>query len=287
MEKKQKDIFIKFIIGYGIVCFVCLLLVAEKCAGNTNWMSYLGSYLGGILGGLATLIAIYFTLESIKQDNMVYIIPLKTTLYGYYEKNCGCFVTTENIDTDSLILLNGEDSKKVKFDSFNISFMRFANIGKDSAINIKFEWGSPFDSELYDVLLGYGIPHEYFAKHFNTEMQTQLCGDYVLPVKLESEPYTVQIADGLIELLKYTMAVFLGDFDEYAIDEKTKMEFGNNFVNQKLKFSELAIIFDDLNGNTITKKFIIYCHIERILGKYNGGYNKMQILLSVNEFDYS
>lgn len=101
MEKKQKDIFIKFIIGYGIVCFVCLLLVAEKCAGNTNWMSYLGSYLGGILGGLATLIAIYFTLESIKQDNMVYIIPLKTTLYGYYEKNCGCFVTTENIDTDS------------------------------------------------------------------------------------------------------------------------------------------------------------------------------------------
>ena len=57
------------------------------------------------------------------------------------------------------------------------------------------------------------------------------------------------------------------------------MEFGNNFVNQKLKFSELTIIFDDLHGNTITKKSIIYCHIERILGKYNGGYNKMQILL--------
>lgn len=283
MGKKQKKIFIGFIIGYGIVSFVCLLFVAAKFAGNTNWMSYLGSYLGGILGGLATLMAIYFTLESIKQDNMVYIIPLKTILYGYYAKNSGCFVTTENIDRDASIFLNREDNKKVIFDSFNISFMRFANIGKDSAINIRFEWGSPFDSELYDVLLGYGIPHEYFAKHFNTENQTQLCGDYVLPVKLESEPYTVQIADGLIEVLKYTMAVFSGNFDEYAITEKTKMEFGNNFVNQELKFSELTITFDDLNGNTITKKFIIYCHIERILGTYNDGYNKMKIVLSTNK----
>lgn len=283
MGKKQKKIFVGFIIGYGIVSFICLFLVATKCAKNSNWMSYLGSYLGGILGGLATLMAIYFTLESIKQDNMVYIIPLKTMLYGYYEKNHGCFVSTENIDRDSPILLNGEDNKKVIFDSFNTFFMRFANIGKDSAINIKFEWGSPFDSELYDILLGYGIPHEYFAKHFNTENQTQLCGDYVLPVKLESEPYNVQIADGLIEVLKYTMAVFLGYFDEYAIDEKTKMEFGNNFVNQQLKFSELTITFDDLNGNTIIKKFIIYCHIERILGTYNNGYNKMQIILSANK----
>lgn len=81
MGKKQKKIFVGFIIGYGIVSFICLFLVATKCAKNSNWMSYLGSYLGGILGGLATLMAIYFTLESIKQDNMVYIIPLKTMLW--------------------------------------------------------------------------------------------------------------------------------------------------------------------------------------------------------------
>lgn len=233
MGKKQIKMFRNFIIGYAIICVASFGIVAWKCSNNANWMSYLGSFLGGILGGLATLIAIYFTLASLKQDIMAYVIPMRTVLYGYYDKGRGIYVTEENITED--IRAIGEEyveNHKIDFNPFNTCFMKFANVGKDSALNVRFEWSSPYDSELYDILLGYGIPHSYFDKHFNTEEKATLYGDYMLPIKVDTEGYKVQIIDGLIEVLRYTMGVFTGAFDEFAIDEKTKLEFGNNFVKK-------------------------------------------------------
>ena len=228
MGKKQIGIFRNFIIGYVLVCTISFGIVAWTCSGNSNWMSYLGSFLGGILGGLATLIAIYFTLVSLKQDIMAYIIPMRTVLYGYYKKGQGIYILEESIEAD-MPAIGGEhiDNHKVEFNPFNTSFMRFANVGKDSALNVRLEWSSPYDSELYDILLGYGIPHSYFDKHFETEKKVTLYGDYMLPIKIDTEGYKVQIENELIEVLRYIMGVFMGSYDEYAIDEKTKLTFGN------------------------------------------------------------
>lgn len=281
MGKGQVKMFRNFIIGYAVICVASFGIVAWKFANNSNWMSYLGSFLGGILGGLATLIAIYFTLASLKQDIMAYVIPMRTVLYGYYEKGIGVYVSAENI-TEDIPSIDGQYVKnhKIDFNPFNTSFMKFANVGKDSALNVRFEWSSPYDSELYDILLGYGIPHSYFDEHFNTEKQATLYGDYLLPIKVDTEGYKVQITDELIEVLRYIMGVFTGAFDEYAIDDKTRMEFGNNFVKKKQKFATVKITFDDLNGLTTTNEFPIYCRLQTMLGTYNGGYQKMQIELS-------
>lgn len=284
MGKKQIGIFRNFIIGYVLVCTISFGIVAWTCSGNSNWMSYLGSFLGGILGGLATLIAIYFTLVSLKQDIMAYILPMRTVLYGYYKKGQGIYILEESIEED-MLAIGGEhiDNHKVEFNTFNTSFMRFANVGKDSALNVRLEWSSPYDSELYDILLGYGIPHSYFDKHFETEKKVTLYGDYMLPIKIDTEGYKVQIENELIEVLRYIMGVFWGSFDEYAIDEKTKLTFGNNFVKKKHKFATVKISFDDLNGITTTNEFPIYCRLQTLLGHYNDGYQKMQIELSTCE----
>ncbi|MBQ8803196.1 MAG: hypothetical protein IJZ53_06170 [Tyzzerella sp.] len=281
MGKQQVKILRKFIIGYVMVCVLCLGIVARTCSDNPDLMSYLGSFLGGILGGLATLIAIYFTLMSLKQDVMPHVFPMRTVLYGYYSKTKGIYVSAENIEED-MISINGEyvENHKVDFNPFNTSFMKFANVGKDSALNVRIEWSTPYDSELYDILLEYGIPHTYFDKHFNTQRQEKLYADYMLPIKIDPEGYRVQIIDELVEILRYIMSVFLGAFDEYAINEKTRVEFGNNFIKKKQKFATIKIAFDDLNGNTITKEYPIYCRLQRTIGRYNDGYEKMKIELS-------
>lgn len=281
MGKRQIKMFRNFIIGYAVTCIVSFGIVAWKCADNSNWMSYLGSFLGGILGGLATLIAIYFTLASLKQDIMAYVIPMRTVVYGYYENGKGVYISKDNI-TEDIRPIGKEyvDNHKIDFNPFNTSFMRFANVGKDSALNVRIEWSSPYDSELYDILLEYGIPHSYFDKYFDTEKKEILYTDYMLPIKVDTEGYKVQISNELIEVLRYIMSVLMGAFDEYAIDEKTRMEFGNNFVKKKQKYATVKITFDDLNGNTTTNEFPIYCRLQEMLGRYNGGYQKIQIELS-------
>ena len=281
MGKKQIKIFKNFIIFYVVSCVLCFVVVAWKCSDNSNWMSYLGSFLGGILGGLATLIAIYFTLSSLKQDVMAYVIPMRTVIYGYYAKGKGAYLSKEDIAED-IPAIDGEevDNHKVEFNPFNTCFMKFSNVGKDSALNIRFDWSTPYDSELYDILLEYGIPHTYFDEHFDTEKKVKLYGDYMLPLRVDTEGYKIQIVDELIEVLRYVMAVFEGDFDEYAVNDELKMTFGNNFVKQKQKFAIVKITFDDLNGNTTTNEFQVYCRLQRLLGNYNGGYKKVQIELS-------
>ncbi len=281
MSKKQTKILKLFIIFYVVTCIGCLGIVAWKCANNSNWMSYLGSFLGGILGGLATLFAIYFTLQSLKQDVMAYVAPVKTVLYGYYACGKGVYVSKENIKED-IPIIDGErlENHMIELNPFNTSFMNFINVGKDSALNIRCEWSRPCDSELYKILLEYGIPNEYFEKHFNIKEQAVLYADYMLPVKIETEGYRVQITDSLITVFCYVMNVLMGSFDEYAKDERAKLEFGNYFVNEKQKFATIKITFDDLNGNTTTNEFPIYCRLQRILGNYNGGYKKLQIELS-------
>ena len=108
MGKKQIKIFKNFIIFYVVSGVLCFVVVAWKCSDNSNWMSYLGSFLGGILGGLATLIAIYFTLSSLKQDVMAYVIPMRTVIYGYYAKGKGAYLSTEDIAED-IPAIDGEE----------------------------------------------------------------------------------------------------------------------------------------------------------------------------------
>ena len=282
MGKQQIKVLGQFIIGYILTCIICLGIVAWACSDDSNWMSYLGSFLGGILGGLATLIAIYVTLASLKQDVKPHIFPMRTILYGYYCSGRGIYLLEEDIPQDSMIIAGQSmPDHEVRFNPFNTCMMKFANVGKDSALNIKFEWSKPFDSELYDILLEYGIPHTYFEEHFDTEKKATLYGDYMLPIKVEKEGYRVQITDELIELFVYIMSVFLGTLKEFAKDDK--QVFGNNFVNKKQKFATVKITYDDLNGNTTVNEYIIYCRIQRILGSYNGGYNKIKIELTTCE----
>lgn len=285
MGKQQVKVLGKFIIGYILACIICLCIVAWTCSDSANWMSYLGSFLGGILGGLATLIAIYVTLMSLKQDVMPHVFPMRTVLYGYYSEEKGIHLLEEDIPQDSMIIAGQSmPDHEVRFNPFNTCLMKFANVGKDSALNIKFEWSTPFDSELYDVLLEYGIPHTYFEEHFDTEKKATLYGDYMLPIKIESEGYKVQITDELIELFVYVMSVFLGTLNEFARDERTKLEFGNNFVHKKQKFATVKITYDDLNGNTTTEEYPIYCRIQKIFGNYNGGCRKIKIELTCCEY---
>lgn len=281
MRNKQNKIFKNFIIAYFILCVGCLIVVAWKCADNSNWMSYLGSFLGGILGGLATLVAIYFTLISLKQDVMPHIIPMRTVLYGYYAKEKGAFLSTECLAED--IPQIGEehiDNHKIDFSAFAPTFIKFANIGKDSALNVRVEWDSPSESELYKLLLNYGIPQSYFDKHFDTKIKTVLYSDYMQPIKIDSDGYRVQITDELVELFRYIMYVFTGALDEYASNENVKSTFGNNFVKKKQVFTKVKISFEDLNGNKNETEFPIYCRIQRNIGEYNDGYQRLQIELS-------
>lgn len=281
MSKTLKKLFKKFILAYIAVSIISLVVVYYNFSSDTNWMSFLGSFLGGIIGGFATLTAIYFTIMSLKQEDMPLVIPMRTVIYGYYNSGMGTHVTDENISED---IQSGEvDNHKFHFNPFNTAFMKFVNVGKDSALNIEIEWGNPYNSELYDILLSYGIPHEYFEKHFNTSKTAILYSDYMLPIKKEPETYRVQITDELVSLFEYVMAIFLGALREYAIDDKTAKEFGNNFIRKKHKFTTVKVRYEDLNGNPTEQEFDIYCRIQTLFGTYNGGYEKMQIELTTSK----
>lgn len=281
MKNKQNKILRNFIIAYLVLCIVSIMIVAWVCADNSNWMSYLGSFLGGILGGFATLVAIYFTLVSMKQDVMPHIIPMRTVLYGYYGKNKGTFLSTECLAED-IPQIGDEhiDNHKIDFNAFAPTFMKFTNIGKDSALNVRVEWDSPSESELYKILLDYGIPQSYFDEHFDTNKKTVLYSDYMQPVKIDPDGYRVQITEELVDLFRYIMCVFMGSLDEYATNESVKSTFGNNFVKKKQVFTKVKISFEDLNGNKNETEFPIYCRIQRHIGTYNDGYHRMQIELS-------
>lgn len=206
---------------------------------------------------------------------------MKTALFGYYNKERGAFVTDYNINQQDV---NDGDTNnhQYRFNVFNNCFLRFGNIGKETAINTRIEFGSPYDSELYDVLLSYGIPHEYFVGHFNTEKVVKLYADYTVPIKSEPDAYKVQITPELVDLFVYVMNVFMGAFEEYEIEEQ-KHCFGNNFVNQKQKFTTVKISYEDLNGNHREQEFPIYCRIQRCFGFYNDGFYKMTIELSTSD----
>ena len=281
MKNKQNKTLRNFIIAYLILCIVSIMIVAWVCADNSNWMSYLGSFLGGILGGFATLVAIYFTLVSMKQDVMPHIIPMRTVLYGYYGKNKGAFLSTECLEEDIPQTGNQHvDNHKIDFNVLMPTFMKFANIGKDSALNVRVEWDSPNESELYKILLKYGIPQSYFDEHFDINTKTTLYSDYMQPIKIDPDGYRVQITDELVELFRYTMYVFMGAFEKYATTKSVNMTFGNNFVKKKQVFTKVRISFEDLNGNKGETEFPIYCRIQRHIGTYNDGYQRMQIELS-------
>lgn len=271
----------KIIIGYAILCIVCVFIVSITCSHNANWMSYMGSFLGGILGGLATLIAIYFTLASLKQDVMAYIIPMRTMIYGYYAKGKGVYISTECIEEDMPQIGNEYvENHKIDFNPFNTTFMKFVNVGKDLALNVRVEWSKPEDSKLYELLIEYGIPEAHFDKSFNLKKTVTLYSDYMVPIKIDSEAYSIQITGELIELIRCVMGVFMGAFKQYAKDNKAEVEFHNSFIKKKHEFAKAKVTFEDLNGNITNNEYSIYCRIQDQMGYYNGGFNRIQIELS-------
>ena len=137
MSKTLKKQFKIFILAYFAVSIISLVVVYYNFSSDTNWMSFLGSFIGGIIGGFATLTAIYFTIMSLKQEDMPLVIPMRTVIYGYYNSGMGAYVTDENISED--IQSDEVDNHKFYFNPFNTTFMKFVNVGKDSALNIEIE----------------------------------------------------------------------------------------------------------------------------------------------------
>lgn len=277
-----KKILIKAFIFYFFIVLICFFIAYFVKSEKTDWVSFLGSYFGGILGGCATLIAIIFTIASLKQDVLPCVIPMRTIIYGYSSIGKGAYLSANNIvQKDVLIDEKYENTNEpIQFNPFNQCFMKFANIGKGCALNIKIDWSNAFDSELYDILLEYGFTHAYFEEHFNTTKTETLYKDCMFPIADEPESCSVQIPNELIELFIYSMHVLDGSCSESAIDENHERCFGNNFVRKKQKFAIARVTYEDLNGDFTTKEYTIYCRIQRQFGTYNRGYKKIKIELS-------
>ena len=272
--KKYRKYLIISTITFLLTSIILIIIVSRIYKDNANMMSFLGSLLGGILGGIATFIAIYFTVLSLKQNVMAYVIPTKTNYYAYYKT--GDYFYSKKFISDETELENVKDTITVPYCCLNL-----ANIGKDSALEIAIKWSSPYESELYDILLEYGLTNELMQTLFRVNEKTMLATDYILPTSVDTENVKVQIPNELMYLFHLIIGVYRGCYTEMQNEENYC--FGNNFVNKIQEFALLNISYKDLNGDSSTKDYKIYCRIQNSLNTYNWKYNVMQITFSTDK----
>lgn len=273
-SQKYRKHFIISVVIFIAISLILIVNVSKTYKDDANMMSFLGGLLGGVLGGVVTFIAIYFTVLSLKQNVMAYVVPTKTNYYIYY-KSSGYFYSKKFIE-DEQELRKEEDTIKEHF-----CFMNFANIGVESALEVNIKWSSPYDSELYDILLEYGLTNELMKERFRVHQTAILATDYILPVKVNTEKVKVQIPNELMTLFKIIIAIYKGCYADMKNDESYC--FRNNFVNKVQEFATVNISYKDLNGNSSEIEHKIYCRIQNTLNTYNWEYNVIQISFSTDK----